>query len=107
MEDLKQLVEDFIKYTENWSISQDEWYWNIDSVRKSGYIDKKHISQEQFERAIREELLYEFIYNINGIKQQLENDIESGYNSEYFENASKDIENKIQKLFKDFKIDRW
>ena len=106
MEDLKQLVEDFIDYTKTWSISEDEWYWNIDSFRKSGYIDKKHISQEQFERAIREELLYEFIYNINGIKRQLENDFESGYDSEHFEKASKEIEKKIQKLFKDFKIER-
>lgn len=106
MEDLKQLVEDFIEYTKTWSISETEWYYNVDCVRKSGYIDKKNITHEQFERAIRENILYEFIYNLNGIKYQLENDLCVGYDSERFNNASIEIEKKIQKLFKDFKIDR-
>jgi len=107
MEDLKQLVEDFIEYTKTWSITEEEWYWNIDSVRKSGYIDKNNISQEQFERAIREEILYCFIYDIDNIKQQLRNDLCNYYEEEIdFQNASKEIEKKIQKLFKDFKIER-
>lgn len=106
MEDLKQLVEDFIEYTKTWSISEIEWYYNVDSVRDSGYVDIEHISHEQFERAIREEILYEFIYHIQGIKRQMENDLCVGYESEYFELASRTMENKIQKLFKDFKIER-
>ena len=105
MEDLKQLVEDFIEYTKRWSISETEWYYNVDCVRKNAY-GKSYITNEEFERAIREELLYEFIYNINGIKRQMENDLEIGYESETFDKASKEIESKIQKIFKDFKIGR-
>ena len=106
MEELKQLVEDFIEYTKTWSISETEWYWNIDCVRKNKG-GKRYITHEEFERAIREEILYEFVYNIEGIKRQLENDLCNYYEEEnYFQNANKEIEKKIQKLFKDFKIDR-
>ena len=115
MEELKQLVEDFIEYTRTWSISDTEWYWNIEGVRKSDtfkrdasgdLVREKHITNEEFERAIREEILYEFIYNINGIKFQMENDLCYGYDEEQFNKISIDMEKKIQKLFKDFKIDR-
>lgn len=107
MEELKQLVEDIIDYTRTWSISEDEWYWNVDSARKTSDIGEKCISQQEFERAIREEILYELIYNIGGIKRQMENDLTYGYNSEDFDNASKELEKKIQKIFKDFKIERY
>lgn len=106
MDKLKQLVEDFIDYTRTWSISETEWYYNVDCTRKNVY-GEQYITREEFERAIREELLYEFIYNINGIKRQMENDLDIGYDSERFDKASKDIEKKIQKLFKDFKIKRY
>ena len=107
MEDLKQLVEDFIEYTKNFSITEEEWYYNMNSCRKSNYIDNKNITQKEFEQAIREEILYSFIYNINSIKTQLENDLCNYYEEDnYFQNANKEIEKKIQKIFKDFKIER-
>lgn len=105
MEELKQLVEDFIEYTKTWSINETEWFYNVDCVRKNAY-GKDYIANEEFERAIREEILYEFIYNINGIKRQMENDLCVGYDEERFNKVSTDMEKKIQKLFKDFKIDR-
>lgn len=106
MEDLKQLVEDFIEYTKTWSISETEWYYNVNDYIKTQDAKETYISQKEFEKAIRENILYEFIYNLNGIKYQLENDLCVGYDSERFNNASIEIEKKIQKLFKDFKIDR-
>lgn len=106
MEDLKQLVEDFIEYTKTWSISETEWFYNVDSSRKNAY-GKDYITHEEFERAVREEILYCFIYKINSIKQQMENDICNYYEEETsFHNASIDMEKKIQKIFKDFKICR-
>lgn len=105
MEQLKQLIEDFIKYTRTWSINETEWYYNVDCVRKNAY-GEKYITNEEFERAIREELLYEFIYNIDGIKRQMENDLWVGYDEETFDKVSIEMEEKIQKLFKDFKIRR-
>ena len=107
MKELKELVEDIIEYTKTWSISENEWYWNVDSARKTSDIGEKCISQQEFERAIREEILYELIYNIGGIKRQMETDYTYGYDSEEFDNASKELEKKIQKIFKDFKIERY
>ena len=105
MDDLKQLVEDFIEYTKTWSIGETEWYYNVNDTRQNEY-GEEYITHEEFERAIREDILYCFIYNIKSIKEQLEDDLCVGYDSERFENASKEIEKKIQKLFKDFKIER-
>lgn len=108
MEEIKQLVEDFVEYTKNWSISENEWYWNIVCNRKSNYINEEYITKDEFERAIREEILYCFIYNINSIKQQLENDLCNYYDEDTsFHQANKEIEEKIQKIFKDFKLDRF
>ena len=69
MEELKQLVEDFIKYTETWSISENEWYYNLTCIRKKG------LTTSEFERVKREEILYCFLYNIQSIKYQLEHDL--------------------------------
>lgn len=33
--ELKQLVEDFIEYTKTWSITETEWFYNVDSMRKN------------------------------------------------------------------------
>ena len=105
IEELEQLVEDFIDYTKTWSISETEWYYNVDSGRRNAY-GEDYITNEEFERAIREDILYCFVYNIDSIKYQLENDLCTGYESESFDKASIDIEKKIQKIFKDFKIER-
>lgn len=107
MKDLKQLVEDIVKYTRTWSISETEWYWNINCVRKSDYIGNENITSEEFERAIRQEILYCLIYNIDSIREQMENDYQYGYDTQDFDNASKELEKKIQKIFKDFKIERY
>ena len=107
MEELKELVEDIVKYTRTWSISETEWYWNIACVRKSNYRNEKNITSEEFERAIREEILYCLIYNIYSIKEQMENDHQYGYEEKEFDIASKELEKKIQKIFKDFKIERY
>lgn len=106
MEELKQLVEDFIDYTKTWSISEAEWYSNVDCVRKSDYIANKHITDKEFKRAIREDILYCFIYNISSIKNQMENDLCCSYESERFNKESIEMERKIQKIFKYFKIER-
>lgn len=105
MKELKQLVEDFIKYTKTWSISETEWYYNVDCSRQNAY-GEKYITNEEFERAIREDILYCFIYNIGSIKNQMENDLCCGYESERFDKESIEMERKIQKIFKDFKIER-
>ena len=107
MKELRDLVEDIVEYTRTWSISDFEWYGNIDSVRKSNLIANKHITEEEYERAIREDILYELVYNMDGIKRQMETDLTYGYEDEEFDKISRELEKKIQKLFKDFKIERY
>ena len=76
MEKIKQLVEDIIEYTRTWSLTETEWYWNIECVRKPNNINDKEITWEEFETAIREEILYDLIYNNgSGLYNQIENDL--------------------------------
>lgn len=106
--DLKQLVEKIVEYTRTWSISETEWYWNIDCVRKSNYVNKDHITEGEFETAIREEILYDLLYkNCCGLLNQMENDLCSYSETDLlFNKASEELEKEVQKIFKDFKIER-
>lgn len=105
---LKDLVEKIVEYTRTWSITETEWYWNVDCVRKSNYADEKHIKWEEFERAIREEILYDLVYkNGRGTYIQMSNDLCNYFEVEQcFHSASKELEKEIQKYIKDFKLER-
>lgn len=108
LEELKEIVEKEIKYTTDWSITETEWYWNIDCVRKSNNINEKHITQHEFEVAIREEFLYDLVFN-NGasLRQQMENDYEVyAEDDELFRQASVELEKAVRKVIKDFKVSR-
>lgn len=107
MKELKQLVEKIVEYTRTWSISETEWYWNINSVRKSNYRNEERITQREFEAAIREEILYDLVYaNCCGLLNQMENDLYSyGGTDTLFHKASRELEKEVQKLF-DFKLER-
>lgn len=109
MKELKQLVEDIVEYTRTWSLTETEWYWAIDCVRKPDNIKDKNITWEEFETAIREEILYDLVYYGGcGLLNQMENDL-CNYETDYlaFQNASKELEKKVQKYFKDFKLERY
>lgn len=112
MNNLKDLVEKIVEYTKTWSITESEWYWNINSVRKSDTYENgkalEDITWEEFEVAIREEILYDLVFN-NGrsVAQQLENDYEC-YELPYdnFEKSSIELEKEIRKYIADFKVSR-
>lgn len=109
MKDIKILVEKIVEYTRNWSITETEWYWNVESVRKSNYVNEKHIKWEEFEVAIREEILYDLIFNEGCCTlNQLENDV-CNYESDNieFQKASKELEKEIQKFIEDFEVERY
>ena len=108
MNNLKNVVEKAIEYTRNWSISETEWYWNVACVRKSNYINEKNITQHEFEVAVREEFLYDLVFN-NGasLRQQMENDYGVYMeDDEFFKRASIELEMEIRKVIKDFKVCR-
>ena len=109
MEKLKQLVEDIVEYTRTWSITETEWYWNVECVRKPSNIKDKEITWEEFETAVREEILYDLVYYDGScLYNQMENDL-CNYGTDYvaFQDASKELERKVQEYFKDFKLERY
>src|SRR5574344_1529153 len=113
MKDIKDLIEKIVQYTRTWSISENEWYCNVNCDRLSQeYKNGKRedsLSSKEFERAIREEIGYCLLYQIDSIGNQMESDYMWGYEGkekEYFEKDSKEIEKEIQKYYKDFKIER-
>lgn len=109
IEDFKELVEEIVEYTRNYSISETEWFWNIESVRKPNNSQDKIITWEEFEMAIREEILYDLIYeNAAGLSMQMKNDLcNYGVDCLEFQNASKKLEQKMQKYFKNFILERF
>lgn len=109
MEELKELVEEVVEYTRTWTISETEWYWAIDCVRKPDNIKDKNITWEEFEIAIREEILYDLVY-CKGchLLNQMENDLCNYYEEDSdFQKASKNLEEKVQRIISDFKIERY
>ena len=98
MEDLKKLVEDFAEYTTTISITEEELFENLGNNRN----DLK--TREDFLKVLKEQILYDFIFNIDGIKKQISFDLDvyNQYGEEYNE-IQKMIE-KIKKIFPNFKI---
>lgn len=98
MEDLKKLVEDFAEYTTTISITEEELFENLGNNRN----DLK--TREDFLKVLKEQILYDFIFNIEGIKKQINFDLDvyNQYGEEYNE-IQKMIE-EIKKIFPNFKI---
>lgn len=98
MEDLKKLVEDFAEYTTTISITEEELFENLGNNRN----DLK--TREDFLKVLKEQILYDFIFNIEGIKKQISFDLDvyNQYGKEYNE-IQKMIE-EIKKIFPNFKI---
>lgn len=101
---IKDLVEKIIEYTKTWSITENEWYWNVECVRKPNNPQDKEITWEEFETAIREEILYDLVYR-NGacIRNQMENDI-CNYTDKQFYKDSEELETEIKKIISDFEV---
>ena len=108
MNNLKELVEKIIQYTKTWSITETEWYWNIECIRKSDDRRNEHITWEEFEKVIREETLYDLVYR-NGayLRQQMENDYEVyEENDEFWKKSSVELELAVREVIADFKVSR-
>lgn len=108
MNNLKELVEKIIQYTKTWSITETEWYWNIECIRKSDDRRNEHITWAEFEKVIREETLYDLVYR-NGayLRQQMENDYEVyEEKDEFWKKSSVELELAVREVIADFKISR-
>ena len=83
-----------------------EGYMRAKELLENGGIQSL---EEEFEVAVREEILYDLVYyNGNCLYNQMENDL-CNYETDYvaFQDASKELERKVQKYFKDFKLKRY
>lgn len=107
MIELKELVEDFFEYTKEISITECELYDNyydmIDKEYTNMYENHGRLNAE-IERRIKADILYDFIYDIDRIKNQIINDLDIyGKDTQEYKEILK-IYNKIKTVFKDFKI---
>lgn len=106
LDNLKELIDNIIEYTKIWSITETEWFYNVNATRKPSNSKDKVITCEEFERAVREEFLYDIVFN-NGkaLSRQLGTDLATyGVDDIPFQNASKDIIKQIKVVLKDFKV---
>lgn len=98
MEDLKKLVENFAEYTTTISITEEELFENLGNNRN----DLK--TREDFLKVLKEQILYDFIFNIEGIKKQISFDLDVySQSGEEYNEIQRMIE-EIKKVFPNFKI---
>lgn len=98
MESLKKLVEDFAEYTITISITEEELFENLENNRN----DLE--TREDFLKVLKEQILYDFIFNIEGIKKQISFDLDVySQSGEEYNEIQRMIE-EIKKVFPNFKI---
>lgn len=108
MKDLKNLVEKILDYTKTYSITESELYWNINSVRKPNNLDDITITWDEYEVAIRQEILYDIVFNNGlGLQNQMENDL-CNYDEDntLFRIESEKLEKEVKKIIEDFEVER-
>ena len=99
MKKIETLVNDFFEYTKTISIGEPELYENYCDKINSNYLDSFDV-----EKAVKQDILYDFIFNIENIKEQLQNDFYS------YDEESEEMKyilhmyNKIKNIFDDFYI---
>lgn len=104
MNNLKDLVEKIIDYTTTWSINETEWFYNVDSTRKNAY-GEEYITDDEFQAAIREEILYDLIFKNGRVtKNQIQDDL-CTYEDQRLIDDVKTLEKEIKKVIKEFKIE--
>lgn len=109
MEELRRLVENFLEYTCTISITDSELYDNyIDKLSQTeiNYLIKGKKLDNEIERLIKADILYNFVFTPVNIINQIECDIdEFGKDSTEFIYI-KQMYKEIQKVFFNFKIER-
>ena len=109
MEKLKELVEEFYNYTINISITESEllehYYDNLSQIRRD-YLEGNQDLDNEIDRMVRADILWDFVFTPINIIDQLQTDIDTFGTDSYEFREIKDMYNKIQKVFPDFKIKR-
>jgi hypothetical protein len=99
--DLKEMVEKFYQYTIEISITEDDLlgreYFKLEQLG----IDMEEIGENVLKEEVYKGILYDLIFNVNGIKNQLLNDL----SSDLFDEGDLVYIKEIYKELKDFGID--
>lgn len=107
MEDLKELVLKYREFLTDVIIAEPELYCNFEdliSESQREYKEEKGELNEFIEKMILSDILYDFIFNIQGIKKEL-NSAKDFWYEEYSKEKSLNIYKEIKKVFKDFIIE--
>lgn len=107
MEKLKELVEEFYNYTINISTTESELlekYYDKLSETERDYLEEKQDLDNEIDRMVKADILWDFVFTPINIIDQLQIDIGTFGTDSYEFREIKDMYKKIQKVFPDFKI---
>ena len=108
MEKLKELVDEFYNYTINISITESEllsYYYDILSQSRKDYLESRQDLDNEVDRMVRADILWDFVFTPINIIDQMQTDIDTFGTDSYEFREIKDMYKKIQKIFPDFKIE--
>jgi hypothetical protein len=107
MEDLKELVLKYREFLTDVIIAEPELYCNFEDLisesERQYRADKEELG-EYIEKMILKDISYDFIFNIQAIKNELTSAKDFWY-EEYSKEKSLNIYKEIKKVFKDFIIE--
>lgn len=102
LQKIQDFIKDYFDYTITISITESEWLSHFEWL-ETYIIDRETNAADYHKEAIKD-LLFDLFFNQNGIKEQIENDLENyGNESEEF-NYIKEFYKKWENLF-NFKIE--
>ena len=108
MEKLKQLIQKFYDYTITISITESELFENYHdklSETEREYLDSKNDLDNEIERMIKADILYDFLYTPVNIIDQIKTDISCFEKDSEEYKYIKEIYEEIKKVFLKFKIE--
>ena len=107
MKELKELVEDYYDFIINVLTTENELFDNyLDKMSDSDYENYKNrnILDKELLKNIYADILYDFVFNIESIKDNLISATEFFYD-DYSKEKTINIYNRIRKIFKDFYVE--
>ena len=109
IEKLKELVEKFYDYTINISICEPELFEKYQdklSNNEINFLNQYNKLSDEIDKMIKADILYDFIFNQDGIKEQIDNDTYSYDKDSYEFREIRVMYKEIQEVFPNFKIKR-
>jgi len=104
MEDLKNLIINYKYFVEEVLTTESELYDNYYELKLTEEEQEEEHTDKIITEKILADILYDFIFNINAIKENLSMAMDFFYD-DYSQEKTLEIYQEIKTIFKDFKID--